>query len=198
MSKLIVLEGPDRCGKATQSAALVQWIESMGYKASLVEIPVHDNMTHPIIYWMLRNGAAKKFPKLFQWLQFLNRKIFQTFKLPKLERNNDFIIMDRWSLSTVIYGIAEGVSKQFTEDLYYKLKIPDHTILLLGDSHMSAAEDSYEADSSLQQRVKSYYADWAQMHPTVSSVVDCSLSRQEVSRNIQKSLHRAGLFLKTS
>lgn len=198
MSKLIVLEGPDRCGKATQSTALVELIRSMGLRAALVEIPVDDNLTYPVIYWMLRNGIAKKFPKLFQCLQFLNRKIFQTFKLPKLEKENDFIVMDRWSLSTVIYGIAEGVPRQFTEDLYYKLRIPDHTVLLLGKSHMSDAEDSYEADSALQERVRSYYADWAQMHPTISSVVDCSLPRNEVSRNIQKSLHRAGLFLKTS
>lgn len=197
MSKIIVLEGPDRCGKATQSKLLCDYINNVLKKrATVVEVPIKDIIIYKIIYWMLQNGLAKTFPKLFQLLQFLNRRIFQTFTLPRLESENDFIIMDRWSLSTLVYGIATGISEEFTEKLYYMLRIPDHTVLLLGDPLINETEDVYESDKDLQKKVKSYYGDWANLHPITSSVVNCNLPRQEVNSIIIKTLTRAGLFIK--
>ena len=188
MSKIIVIEGPDRVGKQTQTHLLKQTFLSHGMLAAVIEVPIRSAITYRIIYWMLRNGLAKKFPKIFQWFQYLNRKIFQVLTLPQLEKQYDAIIMDRWSLSTIVYGAAEGVPQEFTLELAKKLREPDYTIMLCGDSFAHEAEDSYEADDSLQKRVRTEYTRWAFENPNTTRLINCQLSKKEVAKKIKDSL----------
>ena len=117
------------------------------------------------------------------------------FFLPSLLRNNDYIILDRWSLSTIVYGSAEGVDVAFSELLASKLIYPDYTILLLGKSHMQHAEDVYEADDSLQKSVKKLYENWSTHNSSVSSIINCSLTREEVFDQVKSSLQNANIIL---
>jgi len=188
MAKIIVFEGADRCGKATQSAALKSFLEKAGKKATVIEVPIFDYVTYPLIYWMLKNGLAKKFPKFFQWLQCFNRLIFQCTKLSELEHQFDFIIFDRWSLSSVVYGIASGVDPEYCNSLYKKLRKPDFTFLLLGKAHIHHAEDSYEADKRLQENVKDLYGAWSLLHPQESSVIDCNQLKEIISAQVVEML----------
>jgi len=187
-ANIIVIEGPDRVGKFTQTHLLKETLTRQGFLATVVEVPIRSMVTYPIIYWMLRNGFAKKFPKIFQVLQFLNRKIFQEFSLKHLEENYDFIIMDRWSLSTIVYGSAEGISRNFTITLSNMLRQPDHTIILYGNSYLHEAEDVYEADAELQKIVRFEYSSWAMKHPDTTTLIDCTKSKDVVAKNIKKAL----------
>lgn len=184
MAQIIVIEGPDRVGKATQSRLLKQNLIDRGFSATIVEVPVRSNPLYHFIYWMLRNGLAKKFPKFFQWNQYLNRRIFQWFDLPRLEKKYDYIIMDRWSLSSVVYGAATGVPVNFTNKIYKKLRQPFHTFILLGASHKHEHEDVYESDSDLQKKVRDLYDLWAAFHKKECTVIDCSAPREDISQEI--------------
>lgn len=188
MSKIIAIEGPDRVGKFTQTKLLQKYITRIGLSAVVVEVPIRSAITYRVIYWMLQNGLAKKFPKIFQWFQFINRKIFQMYTLPVLEEHYDFIIMDRWSLSTIVYGIAEGVPKAYTIGLAKKLREPDFTIILFGEAHEHVAEDSYEADVSLQARVRLEYAKWALENPKTTKLIDCNQDHKIVAKKIKNIL----------
>lgn len=188
MSKIIVIEGPDRVGKATQSLMLKNRFEAAGYSATIVEVPIKTNFAYHIIYWMLRNGLAKRLPKIFQWFQYYNRQVFQKRDLPHLEAEYDYIIMDRWSLSTTVYGEATGVPKNFTERLSERLRRPFHTFVLLGRSHKHKVEDTYEADSELQNRVRKLYSSWAQNHSNECSIIDCNRERSVISEEIWTTL----------
>jgi len=188
MSKIIAIEGPDRVGKQTQTRLLKETVMKYGMLATVIEVPIRSAVTYRIIYWMLKNGLAKKFPKVFQWFQYMNRKIFQVFTLPSLERYYDFIIMDRWSLSTIVYGAAEGVSKEYTVGLAKKLREPDFTIILHGAAHAHEAEDSYEADSSLQKQVRLEYAKWAIENPQSTKLIDCQQDKKAIAVNIHRTL----------
>jgi len=194
MSKIVVFEGADRCGKATQSKLLREHIVFSGKSAKIVEVPIRSAVTYKLVYWMLRNGLAKQLPKLFQALQFLNRKIFQIFMLPALERQYDVIILDRWSLSTIVYGAAEGVSEKFTVGLSNLLRKPDHTIILLGSSFPHAAEDVYESDAVLQQKVREGYSNWAFAHPFEVSVFDCKQDKRVLAKKIQTILEEKDIL----
>ena len=194
MSTIIVVEGPDRCGKATQSKLLQEYIARIGLGAVVVEVPIRSAVTYRIIYWMLKNGLAKNFPKVFQCFQFLNRKIFQIFTLPGLERMYDVIIMDRWSLSTIVYGAAEGVSEAFTIRLAKWLRVADHTFVLHGESYLHEAEDSYEADRDLQLKVKLGYSMWALNNQKVCTMINCRHDKMHISRRMQDVLHLKGIL----
>jgi thymidylate kinase len=186
MSKIIAIEGPDRVGKATQSRMLCDHItKELNKKATVVEVPIRDGGTYKIIYWMLKNGLAKKFPKVFQWLQVLNRWIFQTTRLVELEHEYDYVIFDRWSCSSVVYGAAEGLNRRSLEKMARLLRAPDFTIVLLGDSHAHEAEDVYESDSVLQGRVSDLYAAWADEKPGKAHVVPCNGAVEKVASEIK-------------
>ena len=193
MSKFIVIEGPDRVGKATQAEMLKQWLIKNDRSAIVFEVPIHDGLTYDVIYWMLGNGLAKKMPKLFQGLQCLNRWIFQTFDLISLEHRYDYIIFDRWSPSTTVYGVAEGLKRDDADKLYSLLRKPDYTFVLLGESHNHEAEDVYEADSELQKKVRKGYAEWAAEKPTERKVLECVRPRDEITKDIVRTLKNAGL-----
>jgi thymidylate kinase len=186
MSRIIVIEGPDRVGKATQSQMLCDHITgALKKRACVVEVPIHDNVTYRLIYWMLRNGSAKKFPKTFQWLQVLNRWIFQSFQLVKLEHEYDYIIFDRWSPSTSVYGMAEGLDEATIDKMYRLLRCPDFTLVLLGKAHAHEAEDAYEKDTVLQQKVRDLYAKWVDAQEEKVHVVDCEKSKEKVAQEIR-------------
>jgi dTMP kinase len=194
MSKLIVIEGPDRVGKATQTRMLRQYLVNKGFVVAAAEVPLKSNFMYHLIYWMLGNGLSKKFPKAFQWCQYFNRQIFQWTILPKLEEECDYIIMDRWSLSSVVYGSACNVPREFTEVLYNRLRDPDFTIVLLGPAHAHEAEDVYEADSDLQHKVREIYREWVTERPGKFSIVDCSRPIEVVAKDIKECLELSGVL----
>jgi thymidylate kinase len=164
MTKIIVIEGGDGTGKQTQALMLVAHLRSLGYKVAHVEAPINDIITYNPIYWMLENGAASKFPRQFQFLQFLNKKLFQVFRLPWLEFKNDFIVFDRWGLSAIIYGNAIGLDHNHNNQLYEKLRKPNMTIVLNGSALTDEFDDVYESNSYLQTKVKNGYIEWANSH----------------------------------
>lgn len=184
MAKIIVIEGPDRTGKATQAALLRDYLLCIGKRAVVVEVPIKDSHTYDKIYWMLRTGTAKTFPRIFQALQCLNRLMFQTFELPRLESENDYIIFDRWSLSSVVYGLAESLSEKFVTGLSNVLRTPDFTFVLVGKAHPHEAEDAYERDVILQERVRRLYAAWASQADDRAHGIECSLPRDVIFSEI--------------
>jgi dTMP kinase len=194
MSKFIVIEGPDRVGKATQVRLLQKKLIEKNKVVATVEVPLRSNFVYHLIYWMLGNGLAKKFPKIFQWLQYFNRQIFQWKILPKLESECDYIIMDRWSLSTLVYGAATGVQERFTKKLCDRLRQPDYTFILHGPAHKHEAEDVYESDAQLQILVRGLYAAWASQNHDESLVIDCTLSKEEIADLIIERLYTKKLL----
>jgi thymidylate kinase len=193
MSKIIAIEGPDRVGKKSQSKLLKDNLVRAGYRCALIEVPVSDNLTYSIIYWMLGNGLAKKLPKSFQWMQCLNRWIFQTFKLVNIEHNFDYIIFDRWSLSTVVYGAVEGLSASEIDTQYQLIRKPDITFIMLGDAHPHVAEDHYEADAELQENVRLVYANWAECNSDECIVLDCNQPQEDIANEIVQCLIECGI-----
>lgn len=184
-AKLVAIEGPDKVGKATQSQMLAHVLRRYGDRVVLVEIPVNDGVTYPLIYWMLHNGKAKVYPNLFQFIQFLNKLVFQWTKLLWLWLTCAYVVLDRWSLSTIVYGDATGVNPTFNRLLYWLLKKPDVTVVLHGSSFKcQEADDVYEKDSALQIAVCKGYYNWAQEHPLDHEPIDNQGTRDEVHERI--------------
>jgi thymidylate kinase len=166
MAKIVVFEGPDKVGKETQSKLLQQALNASGYRALRVEVPSKlCPRTHRLIYKMLHNGSAKRWPNVFQFVQFLNKWLFQINVLPTLTKYADVVIFDRWSLSAVIYGGATGVNKTLNTFLYNRLRKADVTLVFHGKSYRrNTVDDVYEKDNDLQARVRQDYYAWAMAH----------------------------------
>jgi thymidylate kinase len=155
LAKIICVEGPDQMGKQTQANLLFLDLRS----SVLREIPFNDHFTYALIYFMLENGFAKRFHNLFQFVQFCNKLLFQTFHLMPMMLMYDFIVLDRWYASSIVYGDATGVNKRFNHMLQKFLIKPDVTFILEGQRYKRPYEknDSYESDKILQDSVKLGY-----------------------------------------
>lgn len=194
MAKMIVIEGCDQVGKQTQSRLLAAFLNERGYRAALVECPIRDGLTHPVIYWMLKNGKAVKYPTIFQFIQHLNKKIFQAFMLPFIERENHFVIMDRWSLSSIAYGTASGADHEWMMDWFRSLRTPDLNVFLDGKSHSSRADDDYEKDSKLQATARKTYQLWVTSNPKNCVTIDCQGSQMSVHHRILEAVRSRNLL----
>lgn len=185
--RIIVFEGADKVGKATQSKMAVEALRQAGARVERIEAPTSvTRWTHHLIYWMLRTGWAKRLPISFQLVQTLNKLSFQLFHLPAISARNDVIVFDRWGLSSVIYGIATGVSPRWVLWLYRWIKPADLTIVFTERSYRrtTTEDDSYEKDGELQARVRAMYRDWALMHPNDHALVDNARPMEEVHREV--------------
>jgi thymidylate kinase len=160
-AKLIVFEGADRVGKATQSHLLVENLKKAGFRVAKFEIPYNPaSLSYKLIYFMLEHKLAKKFPTGFQFTHFVNKYLFQASTLTPALEKNDYVVIDRWKLSSLIYGNATGANVDFVQRLSNLLVFPDITIVLSRNQEMKP-EDEYEADKALQMRVKLDYIEFA-------------------------------------
>jgi dTMP kinase len=152
----VAIEGCDKMGKATQAQLLAETLIQYGNLTVLVEIPRRSTITGDIIYWMLGNGLANKLPSLFQLAHSLNRFQFQTFEL--FTGYFDYIIFDRWTSSSIAYGLATKVPEWLLNLFKYPLIVPDLVIVLTGKKFSRGSDDSYEADTELQKSVSEKYS----------------------------------------
>ena len=195
---LIVIEGPDRFGKETQTKLLEAALGSYAVHGSVfvkhIEVPVKGSMTYTLIYWMLNNGLAKRFPNVFQVVQFMNKFMFQTFVLPKYTEFYDYVILDRWSLSGLVYGEATNVNNVLNRLLHRSLVKPDITLVMTGKPFPRTGEkDTYETDDQLQSRVSRLYVDYSRTlhgHTLVNNVG----TKNEVHNRIMCILQHEGII----
>lgn len=167
----IAIEGPDKVGKETQSKLLERKLYGEGYSVKRVEVPIRSIVSYKIIYWMLHNGLAKKFPNVFQFVQFFNKLIFQLTWLVYWRLKYTFIIFDRWAASAIVYGNASGANQSLNNAMCSLLSKPDLTIVMMGPAHTTRCDDEYESDVELQGAVREGYIDWANSQSNEKVVV---------------------------
>lgn len=193
--RLIALEGIDRLGKSTQTKLLVDHLKKSGNRVAVVKSPYNDGVTFPLIYWMLGNGLARKLPNAFQVVHFINKLAFQWFVLPRLRKENDFIIFDRWKTSMYAYGVCDGANKKFTELMLGAIRDAECTILFDGDPHITTKGDSYENDRLYQTKVRAFYLNWATWVQTYGvGLVDANQPVQKVFSDILQYLHASSMM----
>ena len=181
---LVAIEGPDRLGKATQAQMLEDALTKRKHKATVEEIPYDDGVTHPIIYEMLHDGTALQFPIVFQTLHGLNRRYFQKSFLPTLARHYDVVILDRWNLSTRVYGPASNVPNDTTAVILKDIVEPDITLVFDGVGFPKEGLDFYEKDRQLQEMVRRSYLGYCEREPKLFVKIDANRPREDVHENV--------------
>lgn len=155
---MISFESPDGQGKTTHTKRLLSHLEKLGFRAIYIKSPDSKSIFFKKIYSTLESGWAVKNPLLFQAMQFLNKLHFQHFFLPKLRREMDVIIMDRWDVSMQAYGFATGVPLSIIRTMSKMLVKPDQVFLMSGNpTSRKVPRDMYESNSALQKAVSEFY-----------------------------------------
>lgn len=185
---LIVIEGPDKVGKETQSKLLAEHLprlfrkDGRPIKVESEEIPYNEGNTHTKIYDMLKSGEAVEFPEGFQTFQAANRMIWQRDVMPNLTNHHDVLILDRWNISAWVYGRASGLSDKTLECLLREIRKPD-LVFVFDAEPFDAPEredDSYEKNREFMATVRRGYQKWADENPAIAIKIDAGRPREAV------------------
>lgn len=193
----VSIEGGDSTGKGTQTSLLKDALEKRGLKTKAVEVPVRSLITHRLIYFMLRNKLASKFPRFFHFVQLVNKLWWQTFTLPWIMAKYDAMVLDRWHGSYWVYGRETGLEPNDWLMKMYPLHFrPNCTVVLNGSRHALEARDEYEKNHSLQDRVRARYIEWADENYETASVIHANQDTLAVHGDIISVLYDRGLLNK--
>ena len=148
--KFIVLDGPDGCGKSTQTKLLAQWLQRQGVATKTFRDP-GDTAIGEKIREILLNPEHIKMGTATEVLLYMaaRAQLWQEKIAPALEQQK-CVILDRWLSSTCAYqGYAGGfgidqVTKLATDSL--KMPWPDLTVIVDVDLETAANRLSDQPD----------------------------------------------------
>lgn len=189
LCKIIAFEGLDGVGKSTQVKLVKQALERSGRKVAVAKLPAYETFTGRLIRRMLNDGRALKLPNLFQTVQWIDKLVFQFFVLPKLTRDNDFVLLDRWHASMWAYGLSGGANEWLTNFYVNSIREPHAILVFTGKNKRGKAEDSYEADRSLQKSVALHYILWACTHTSNTFTIDANASKEAVTQDALNTIY---------
>ena len=182
--KFIVFEGIDQSGKKTQSILLRNGLKKKGYKVGYLSFPKYNTSIGRLVKKCLHDDSFSL--EMSHILLSANRWESEKEVRYKLE-NMDFVVCNRYCDSNIAYGLANGLKKEWLENLDLGLPKPDLTILIdipITESVFRKSEnrDRYEKDRKFLNNVKSRYKKLAIMNKW--SRIKGNRSKEEVSKEI--------------
>lgn len=169
-SKLIVIEGVDSSGKATQSKILYDKLTEMGYNTGSIEFPNYANDSSAVVKMYL-NGDFGKDPdsvSAYAASMFFAVDRFATvFNTSRdMFENSDVVIADRYTTSNMVHQAskisdisAKGEFLDWLYDLEYnKLSLPEPDLTIFLDmpvpfARQLMAQRANKIDNTMQKDI---------------------------------------------
>ncbi len=192
MSRLIVLEGSDGSGKATQTTRLYERLRNLGVDAMRVSFPNYESESSALIKMYLRGdfGATAEEVNPYAAATFYAVDRFASFQTwKKFYEGSGVILADRYVGSNMAHQSAKIRRKAEREKFwnwldsfeYKRLKLPrpDLTIFLDMPPKIAAMlrrergrEDIHESDAAYMLRSYNVYKEIAEKFNWIT--IDCS------------------------
>ncbi len=203
MPFLIAVEGVDAAGKKTQCALLSKYLRSLNYGS--VESFAFPNYTGPcgeLLEKLLKNKLTEfvqtEQAKLIQALMLADR-LYAVDKFKQLS-TAAFIVCDRYYMSGIVYGWADGLSEQWLTSMHNTMPRADLQVLIDVDpveasKRRDKPRDEYEKDLNKQIKIRQKYLEtWRDNKGTPGwAVVNGSQSEIEVHTTIRDCVSRSFL-----
>lgn len=187
----IVLEGPDGSGTTLHSGFLAENLRNQGEKALLTAEPTDGPIGRHVRN--ILDGDSLPSPDAVQLLFCADRaEHVESVLQPAIEEGTT-IVCDRYSLSTVVYGTATGIDKQWLKDVNSAFPKPDLLFILLPPFEVCMerigrrdVNDQFEKQS-LQRRV---YDEYKNVEDPNAIFIDTSKSKSAVAQEIMDHVGR--------
>ncbi|MFP4005576.1 MAG: dTMP kinase [Candidatus Hadarchaeia archaeon] len=190
----MAIEGPDGCGKSTQTSLLGEWLESEGYETEVTQEPTKGPIGK-IIRKSLKGDIELSVET--EALLFASDRLEHVKKTiePNLKKEK-IVISERYVYSSLAYQTSRGLSKEWVEKINKYATKPDLTILIdippeIGARRMNSSRklDTFDKDLKLQKRVREAYLKIAKEEGI--DPIDGTKSRREVRDNIRKRVKKS-------
>lgn len=184
---IIVIEGGDQAGKKTQTALLVKALKQRKIKTTTFSFPdYHTPIGKEIAKYL--NGK-RKFPlQVIHCLLAANRWE-KLNEILAAQSKNSVLIMNRYYQSNLIYGLANGMKREWLENLDAGLPKADLVILLDVTQTESfrrkkTNRDKFEKNEEFLRKISKIYKTTAKNEHW--KIIDASKPKQEVHKDILK------------
>lgn len=192
MGKLIVIEGSDGSGKATQTKKLYERLLDLDVKVMRISFPNYESESSALIRMYLRGDFGGKAEEVnpYAAATFYAVDRFAGFKKWKdFYQRGGLILCDRYVSSNMVYQAAKLTKKverdrflKWLDELEYKhfgIPRPDLTLFLDMPPEISAVlrkqrgrEDIHEDDAAFMQKVYDVYRETARKYAW--KVINCA------------------------
>jgi dTMP kinase len=198
--KFIVIDGPDGCGKSTQSKLLAEYLKRCGRKVLTLREPGGTRISEKIRTILLdpKNYKMTEITELFLYMASRSQLVAELIK-PAL-KSGKIVLCDRFLSSTIVYqGIAGGVGKKLVETIgkiaTENIK-PDITIILdvlpqEGLNRKKSAPDRMEKKKiAFHEKVRLGFLSLAQSDSRQYKVIKSYGPIKEVQAKIQQTVKK--------
>lgn len=180
--KFIVFEGPDGSGTTRQCSFLTDSLRESGLNVLMSAEPTESKIGQEIRSMLTCDTMPS--PDAVQLLFCADRANHVSTVIEPALKKGQTVILDRYSLSTIVYGAAQGVDKEWLESINEKFPKPDLTFITLPpfDVCMSRLQsrksrDQFEMEN-FQRRV---YENYTSIEDPNVIFVDTSGSKQQTA-----------------
>ncbi len=186
---IIVIEGGDQAGKKTQTALLARALKQQKIKTATFSFPDYKTPIGKEIAKYL-NGKRKFPPQVIHCLLAANR--WEKFnEIITAQSKNSVVIMNRYYQSNLIYGLANGMKREWLTNLDAGLPKADLVILLdvtqkESFSRKKTNRDKFEKNEEFLKNISKIYRTIAKNQHW--KIIDASKPKQEVHANILKAI----------
>jgi len=186
---IIVIEGGDQAGKKTQTALLARALKQQKIKTATFSFPDYKTPIGKGIAKYL-NGKRKFPPQVIHCLLAANRWE-KLNEIITAQSKNSVVIMNRYYHSNLIYGLANGMKREWLTNLDEGLPKADLVILLdvtqkESFSRKKTNRDKFEKNEEFLRNISKIYRTVAKNEHW--KIIDASKSKQEVHANILKTI----------
>ena len=109
--------------------------------------------------------------------------------LPTLALHFDVVVIDRWNVSTLVYGTEAGVPVETTECILKGIVEPDLVFVFDGEQFDAPdADDAYEADKPFQARLRTGFSNWADAHPDITMKVNANRDKHLICEDLMEAI----------
>lgn len=170
---IIALEGLDGCGKTTHAAALAEEARRRGRQASWLHFPTKFPEGRVLTERLIRDilGGLGQHEFSDTEIAVILQSLMVTNRLEVLEElraaaeRDEILVLDRYTLSAVVYGQADKLPRPWILGLQAALPSADTTIIIdisIEESFRrrpQSERDAYETDRKRLRLVKELYLD---------------------------------------
>lgn len=159
---IVAFEGLDKSGKNSQSEMLHKALYERGYNVEKSEFHRYDTPTGQLIRQFL-DGEYKVNQHAIECIMAAD-KYAQLDWFKELEKETDVLILDRYVLSQMVYGVANGIDIDFTLNLLEHMPEPNYHFFLdvspeesMNRKGKFGDNDKYEGDLELLTKAREKY-----------------------------------------
>ena len=184
--KIIVIEGPDKAGKRTQSRLLIDSLKTSGRVCVVMDFPDYTTPIGMEIRAFL-NGK-REYPNEIKHMLLSANRWERKREIESMIDTGTIVVINRYYQSNIVYGVANGLNIHWLANLEKGLPKEDLVIILdVSPAVLNARSaeedlDSFEKNQKLSLEVAKNYRKFAKQFKR--KIIDGEKSREQVHREI--------------